>query len=240
MKILAMDTSNQPLSVAVLEDERVLATETVTAEQKHAAYLEPIIERLMTTSKLAPSDLDRIVVADGPGSYTGLRIGVTTAKTLAATLGIELVGVSSLQSIAANIQTEGQLVAVMFDGRNDNVFAGLYRIEDGIPVTVEEDAHQPFSKFLTTLTETEGDVVLLGDTHNFSDRLTDTLGGRAKIAASIFSLPQAAQTARIASQQKPVEDVDGFVPRYLRLTKAEADWQAQHPKEDGSSYVEKI
>ncbi|WP_288528869.1 tRNA (adenosine(37)-N6)-threonylcarbamoyltransferase complex dimerization subunit type 1 TsaB [uncultured Secundilactobacillus sp.] len=240
MKILAMDTSNQPLSVAVLEDSRVLATETVTVEQKHAAYLAPIIERLMATSGVKPADLDRVVVADGPGSYTGLRIGVTTAKTLAATLNIELVGVSSLQTIAANISHENQLVAALFDGRNDNVFAGVYRICQGVPTEVTADAHQPFDQFLETLDKAHESLIVLGDTAHFEDRLVAQLGDRLTVLNPVFSLPQATQVARIAQQLPAIKDVDCFVPRYLRLTKAEADWQAQHPKEDGHSYVEKI
>lgn len=101
MKILAIDTSNQPLSVAVLEDGNLLSQATCTKTKNHSVKLLPLIERLMEDARLKPCELDRIVVAKGPGSYTGLRIGVATAKTLAYTLDKELAGVSSLEVLAA-------------------------------------------------------------------------------------------------------------------------------------------
>ncbi len=96
MKILALDTSNRPLSVAVLEDDTLLAETTLNMARKHSTTLMPIISEMLQKSDTTPQDLDRIVVSAGPGSYTGLRIGVTAAKTLAFTLNKELVGVSSL------------------------------------------------------------------------------------------------------------------------------------------------
>ena len=90
MKLLAMDTSNQTLAVAVLENEKLLAHFQLNRKMNHSLTLMPAIESVMQASGLEPADLDRIVVAKGPGSYTGIRIAVTTAKTLAETLKIEL------------------------------------------------------------------------------------------------------------------------------------------------------
>ena len=88
MKLLAFDTSSKALSVAILEDEALLAETTLTIKKNHSITLMPVIDFLMQQVDLTPKDLDRIVVAEGPGSYTGLRIAVATAKTLAHTLGI--------------------------------------------------------------------------------------------------------------------------------------------------------
>lgn len=240
MKVLAMDTSNQPLTVAVMEDEHVLATTTVTTTKKHAAHLLPIIDAAMKAAQLQPTDLDRVIVADGPGSYTGIRVSVTTAKTLAETLHIELVGVSSLATIAANILVENQLVAVLFDGRNDNVFAGVYRIKNGVPTAVIEDQHIEFEKLLPQITALNDSVVVLGDLAAFKDRLVAALGDHLLLYPAQTSLPSAAQLGRLGEQMAPVTDINAFVPRYLRLTKAEADWQKQHSEEDSSDYVEKV
>lgn len=102
MKILAIDTSNQTMAVAVTDDNRLLGQLQTTVNKNHSKTLMPAIETLMKELELTPQELDRIVVAQGPGSYTGLRIGVTTAKTLANTLKTELVGISSLKTIAGN------------------------------------------------------------------------------------------------------------------------------------------
>ncbi len=96
MKILAFDTSNKTLSLAILENERLLADMTLNIKKNHSISLMPAIDFLIASVDLKPKDLDRIVVAQGPGSYTGLRVAVATAKMLAYSLGIDLVGVSSL------------------------------------------------------------------------------------------------------------------------------------------------
>src|SRR5690554_6176022 len=102
MKILAFDTSNQPMSVAVVEDNKVLAEITVNIKRNHSIQLMPAIDEMLEQAKLTIDDIDRVAVAEGPGSYTGLRIAVTIAKSLAWTKEIELVGVSSLKLVAAN------------------------------------------------------------------------------------------------------------------------------------------
>ncbi|MGO1969348.1 MAG: tRNA (adenosine(37)-N6)-threonylcarbamoyltransferase complex dimerization subunit type 1 TsaB [Levilactobacillus brevis] len=240
MKILAIDTSNRPLSVAVLDDTTVLAAITVTIHQKHAEYLLPEIERLLAMAALKPGDLDRVVVAAGPGSYTGIRIAVTTAKTLAATLDLDLVAVSSLATLAANVPVEGALVAPIFDARNQNVFAGLYRIKAGMPVPVIADAHGNITTFLTAVTEYAEPVWFLGDAAHFDDLINTTVSAATPVVSPWMNLSQAATIGLLGQQLSPVTDVDRFVPNYLRLTQAEAEWRAKNPNEDTESYVEKI
>ncbi|HIY57514.1 MAG TPA: tRNA (adenosine(37)-N6)-threonylcarbamoyltransferase complex dimerization subunit type 1 TsaB, partial [Candidatus Tetragenococcus pullicola] len=95
MKVLAFDTSNMTMAVGLMEDQKVLATIQTMTNRTHSKTLMPAIQNLMTQVGWVPTDIDRVVVAKGPGSYTGLRIAVTTAKTLADTLSCELVGISS-------------------------------------------------------------------------------------------------------------------------------------------------
>ena len=125
MKILAFDTSNRALSLAVLEDKDLLGQVTLNIKKNHSITLMPAIDFLMNSLDLKPTDLDRIAVAQGPGSYTGLRIAVATAKTLAHTLKIELVGVSSLLALVPG-QVEGLVIPIM-DARRNNVYAGFYQ-----------------------------------------------------------------------------------------------------------------
>ncbi|WP_261810689.1 tRNA (adenosine(37)-N6)-threonylcarbamoyltransferase complex dimerization subunit type 1 TsaB [Levilactobacillus humaensis] len=240
MKILAIDTSNRPLSVAVLDDSNVLAAITVTVHQKHAEYLLPEIERLLAMAELKPTDLDRVVVAAGPGSYTGIRIAVTTAKTLAATLDIELVAVSSLATLAANVPVEGALVAPLFDARNQNVFAGLYRIKGGVPVSEIADAHTNVTTYLEAINEYGEPVWFLGDASHFTELIDTTISAATPNVSAWMNLPQAATIGLLGRHETPVKDVDQFVPNYLRLTQAEAEWRAKNPEEDTGSYVEKI
>ena len=112
MKILAFDTSSTALSVALLEDENLVAEATVTVKKNHSISLMPTIDFLVAQVSWQPADLDRVVVAQGPGSYTGLRVAVATAKTLAYALNIDLVGVSSLQALMDH-SADGVVIPIM-------------------------------------------------------------------------------------------------------------------------------
>lgn len=102
MNYLLIDTSNQPLSVALMQDEKVLIEQTTNIKQNHSVQLMPEIQKLFEQSQVDKQEITDIVVAEGPGSYTGLRIGVTVAKTLAYALQTRLYGVSSLKSSCCN------------------------------------------------------------------------------------------------------------------------------------------
>ena len=163
MKVLAFDTSSKALSLAILEDKQLLAETTINIKKNHSITLMPAIDFLMASLDLTPKDLDRIVVAEGPGSYTGLRIAVATAKTLAHTLNIELVGMSSLLALVPN-QQEGLVVPLM-DARRNNVYAGFY--EHAQPVFPE--AHLSFEEVLEQVKDAE-QVTFVGEVGPFVEK----------------------------------------------------------------------
>ncbi|KRM69462.1 M22 family O-sialoglycoprotein endopeptidase [Apilactobacillus ozensis DSM 23829 = JCM 17196] len=241
MKVLALDTSNRPLTVAIVEDNQILATETTTVHQKHAEFLMPVIEDMFNKCDLKPNDIDRIVVSSGPGSYTGIRIATATAKTLAFTLNKELVGVSSLCTLALNCEQENMLVMPIFNARNNNAFTGLYRIVDGQPVSMIEDCHTDFDQWLDRIKHNfdNEQICLVGDYSVFLDEITEKLGKNFYELKFDNNLPKAVKLAKYGQTLSPVDNIDNFVPRYLRLTKAESDWQKLHPEEVNQSYVQK-
>ncbi|MCK8625040.1 tRNA (adenosine(37)-N6)-threonylcarbamoyltransferase complex dimerization subunit type 1 TsaB [Apilactobacillus sp. M161] len=241
MKVLALDTSNRPLTVAIVEDNQILATETTTVHQKHAEFLMPIIENLFNKCDLKPNDIDRIVVSGGPGSYTGIRIATATAKTLAFTLNKELVGISSLLALALNCETENMLVMPIFNARNNNAFTGLYKIKNGQPIVILEDCHTDFDKWIEKVkADFSGEkICLVGDYSVFLDKIKAELSNNYHTLSFDNNLPKAAKIAKYGQNLNPIKDIDTFVPRYLRLTKAESDWQKLHPEEVNQSYVQK-
>ena len=97
MITLGIDTANQTLAIGVVEDKQILGQIQTNIKRNHSVTLMPAIDQLFADLQMSPQDIDRIAVSDGPGSYTGLRIGVTTAKTIAYTLDNDLIGVSSLK-----------------------------------------------------------------------------------------------------------------------------------------------
>ena len=227
MKVLAFDTSSKALSLAILEDKQVLAETTINIKKNHSITLMPAIDFLMASLDWTPKDLDRIVVAEGPGSYTGLRIAVATAKTLAHTLNIELIGMSSLLSLVPR-QQEGLLVPLM-DARRNNVYAGFY--ENAKPVMSE--AHLSFAEVLEKVTDAE-QVTFVGEVGPFVEQIQEQLPQ----ASYQETLPNAANLALWAWDKK-ADSLHDFVPNYLKRVEAEENWLKNHT-ESGESYIKRL
>ena len=227
MKVLAFDTSSKALSLAILEDKQVLAETTINIKKNHSITLMPAIDFLMASLDWTPKDLDRIVVAEGPGSYTGLRIAVATAKILAHTLNIELVGMSSLLALVPR-QQEGLLVPLM-DARRNNVYAGFY--ENAKPVMSE--AHLSFAEVLEKVTDAE-QVTFVGEVGPFVEQIQEQLPQ----ASYQESLPNAANLALWAWDKK-ADSLHDFVPNYLKRVEAEENWLKNHT-ESGEPYIKRL
>ena len=227
MKVLAFDTSSKALSLAILEDKQVLAETTINIKKNHSITLMPAIDFLMESLDWTPKDLDRIVVAEGPGSYTGLRIAVATAKTLAHTLNIELVGMSSLLALVPR-QQEGLFVPLM-DARRNNVYAGFY--ENAKPVMPE--AHLSFAEVLEKVKDTD-QVTFVGEVDPFVEQIQEQLPQ----ASYQETLPNAANLALWAWDKK-ADSLHDFVPNYLKRVEAEENWLKNHT-EFGESYIKRL
>ena len=227
MKVLAFDTSSKALSVALLEEENRLAELTLTIKKNHSITLMPTIEFLMTSIDWKPTDLDRIVVAEGPGSYTGLRIAVATAKTLAQTLKIDLVGVSSLLALVPE-EIEGLVIPVM-DARRNHVYAGFYQ-EDQL---VYPEGHLSFEAVLERAKGAEK-VTFLGEVEAFREQIQEALPN----AQMVETLPDAVRIGRLGLTKEAVS-VHGFVPNYLKRVEAEENWLKDH-QESGQSYIKRL
>ena len=227
MKVLAFDTSSKALSLAILEDKQVLAETTINIKKNHSITLMPAIDFLMASLDLTSKDLDRIVVAEGPGSYTGLRIAVATAKTLAHTLNIELVGMSSLLALVPR-QQEGLVVPIM-DARRNNVYAGFY--ENAKPVMPE--AHLSFAEVVEQVKDAE-QVTFVGEVGVFVEQIQEQLPQ----ASYQETLPNAANLALWAWDKK-ADSLHDFVPNYLKRVEAEENWLKNHT-ESGESYIKRL
>ena len=227
MKVLAFDTSSKALSLAILENKQVLAETTINIKKNHSITLMPAINFLMESLDWTPKDLDRIVAAEGPGSYTGLRIAVATAKTLAHTLNIELVGMSSLLALVPS-QQEGLIVPVM-DARRNNVYAGFY--ENAKPVMPE--SHLSFEEVLEKV-KGVSQVTFVGEVAPFVEQIQEHLP-RANYQEN---LPNASNLA-LWAWDKEATSLHDFVPNYLKRVEAEENWLKNHT-ESGESYIKRL
>lgn len=242
MKILAMDSSNQPLTVGVIEGNKILTEQIINIKRNHSIQLMPAVEQVLKQANLKIEDIDRIAVANGPGSYTGLRIAVTVAKSLAWAQNIKVVGVSSLKVVAANSQTKNkEYIVPVFDARRKNIYTGLYqRNEEGQVVEIEADTHIASEQYADYLASREGNFELIGaDAAKFYDTFKEKLGDRVTLAHPTLNLPRASHLAFLAkeTEETPVHEL---VPSYLKLAEAEENWLKANPDHKGDDWVEKV
>jgi len=225
MKLLAIDTSNYPLGIALIDDGKVIGEYITNIKKNHSIRVMPAIETLCRECDIKPAELNKIVVAEGPGSYTGVRIGVTIAKTLAWTLQIPLVGVSSLEVLAASVgRYFSGYVVPLFDARRGQVYTGLYRYQDGQLTTVDEDSLVLASDWAQKLKELQEPVLFVGnDLHIHRDTFASVLNDKAVFANPTEHNPRPAELALLGIHREPV-NVHSFVPNYIRLAEAEAKW----------------
>ncbi len=229
MKVLSFDSSSKTLSVAVLDDKDLLADVTINIKKNHSITLMPAIDFLMQSIDLNPADLDRIVVAQGPGSYTGLRIAVATAKMLAYSLKIDLVGASSLYALAGATEFDGLLVPII-DARRNNVYAGFY--ENGR--AVQGDQHMAFETVLE-IAKKYTKIAFVGEVDHFRDQIAENIPH-----AQMFpTLPSAYEIGKMGQDLEPV-DVDAFVPTYLKRVEAEENWLKDHKELSAQDYIKRV
>lgn len=239
MRILAIDTSNQTLTIALCDNQEIVGEYTLAIKKNHSLTLMPAVTDLMAASNWEPQHIDRLVVAQGPGSYTGLRIGVTTAKTLAYTLKKELVGISSLKSLAANCVTISGLIVPLFDARRENVYTGAYSFRDGLLETILTDRHSSMVDWLKELGEREEAIYFVGkDTEVFRSMIEAELPNATINEIPQWQIPNAVVLAQLGRSAKPTMDIHAFLPNYLKRVEAEENWLKDH--EGGDNYVEKI
>ncbi|MER2109036.1 MAG: tRNA (adenosine(37)-N6)-threonylcarbamoyltransferase complex dimerization subunit type 1 TsaB [Solibacillus sp.] len=229
---LGIETANAPLSVALVKDGKVLAEIVQNVKLTHSVGAMPTVEEVFQKAGLAPSDIDAVAVSEGPGSYTGVRIGVTLAKTIAWTLQKPLVGVTSLQVLAGNARLFNGLVCPIFDARRSNVYAGIY---DGATLApVVEDFHDHIDGLFVKLQELEGPILFIGtDVAIFEERIREVLGERAVFASFTQHLPRASELIMLALDKElpSIEATHHFVPQYRRIAEAEANWIKEQKKE---------
>lgn len=163
MIILALDTSAAAASAAVIRDGYLTGEITIRNGKTHSQKVIPMIDRLLQMLDHKPEDLDLLAVAYGPGSFTGLRIGVVTVKAMAYALNIPVVEVSTLMALAYTVnETEG-LVCPIMDARNRQVYTGIYKISNESVSVLKEDSGMAIDELVNLLGNYDMPVHFVGD-----------------------------------------------------------------------------
>lgn len=223
MKQLLMDTSSATMSVALVEDDKLVMEMSVAGKKNHSLTLMPAIETLFNETAWSVRDLDNIVVAQGPGSYTGIRIAMTTAKTLAWTLKIPLRTVSSLALLA--LTAHDGVIVPLINARRHHVYAGIYRVHQGKVETLLADQYIELDALLEEVATYEHPI-FTGETAAFADELAKK--GYSYIADGVQTQPKASMMTLLPYEEITGDAIHHVVPTYLKKVEAEENWEKTH------------
>ncbi|MBU3127321.1 tRNA (adenosine(37)-N6)-threonylcarbamoyltransferase complex dimerization subunit type 1 TsaB [Clostridium tagluense] len=228
MKILSIDSATAAATCAILEDDNVLGEITFNYKKQHSLILMPIIDELFNNVGMNIGDIDAFVGSKGPGSFTGLRIGLSTIKGLSQGTGKPFVTVSTLDSLAFNLAYTDGIVCPILDALRDNVYTALYtfnncelnRITDYINISIDE--------LINILKEKNCNISFVGDAvPKFREKLIEHFP-MARFAPAHLNLARASSLGELGLKllsKGTVDDLYASVPIYLRKPQAEREYE---------------
>lgn len=216
MKILGVDTSTPIGSVGLIDGEHLVAEHTLNIVKAHSSRLMPAIDQVLTWAGLTAHDLDACAVGIGPGSFTGVRIGVGTIKSLCYALKKPVIGVSTLEAIAYNLRYTDGLICPIFDARKDEVYGAVFRGGQNL-LRKSDDLCVPIESLLDQIEEA---AVFVGDgLQRYAPVVLKRFGDDAIFADPIFNVPRGASIARISCNRLrdgQSDDYFSLTPNYVR------------------------
>ena len=225
MKILAMDTSSAIATVAVGDENKILGEYTVAGERAHSQIIMPMLEELLSRCNISINDIDVFAVALGPGSFTGLRIGIAAMKTFAKSLNKKIIGVSSLDEVAANFTLEDKFICPIFDARRCDVYNAVYK--NGEKIVSDRICH--IDTVLLEMADKE--VIFAGDAAiKYKEKILSANNPKWQIAP-IHLTSQSASSLIYIAQKRAVNgdyDDDDILPIYIRPSQAEREYMEIH------------
>ena len=234
MSILAIDTATQVSSVAVLKEGRLLAELTMQGKLTHSETLLPHIEQVLKMAAVAKEELTCIAVSNGPGSFTGLRIGLAAAKAMSYVLGIPLVGVSTLQALAYQLPAPGVRVMCLLDAQKGNAYVESYRWENNSLQVVDSVQVAKITDIVAACANMNEQVILLGDAVQKKVAGKLELPANVSVAPPHIVMPRAACVAMLGQAKLMAGETDNVMdlePVYIRRSEAEVLWEKRHPEE---------
>ena len=226
MLILALESSAKAASVALCRDGVLIAQSQQCSGLTHSCTLLPMAEQMLKNTDTRLADVDAIAVARGPGSFTGVRIGVSTAKGLAWGAQKPAIGVSTLEAMAYHGLGEGALVCAAMDARRSQIYNALFEICGGKPVRLCEDRAISLAELGEELGKMQKSVFLVGDGAQLCYNTCLDMGIPAVLAPGNLVSQSAWGVAMAAFGQTPAP-AEELLPVYLRLSQAERERQAR-------------
>lgn len=234
MKILALDSSAVVGSVALCEDTRMVAHYTLNTGNTHSQTLLPMIESALKSAEWEIDDLDLLAVSQGPGSFTGVRIGISTVKGLAFGKNIPCAGVSTLEALAYNLRYFNGILCPVMNARRAQVYNALFACRDGVMTRLCPDRAISIAELDEELAGMEQPIYLVGDGYDITLRgLTKTAVMPVPDELRYQSGYSVALCALAAYERGQAVDDATLAPVYLRPSQAERERNERLAKENG-------
>lgn len=226
MRILGFESSAKSASVAVCDENGLVSQYFQNSGLTHSRTLLPMAEDMLKNLSFTLGDIDLIAVAHGPGSFTGIRIGVSAVKGLAWAADKPVCGVSTLLAMAYNgiAYPEGSLICCVMDAKRSQFYNALFVIKDGIPVRLCEDRAIGTAKLVEDIENTKNSVFIIGDGASMCYNSLENLKVNAVLPPESLRY-QSAWGVCMAAQGEPRQSVHELLPVYLRLSQAERERQ---------------
>ena len=228
MKILGVDSTATAASAAIYADGKLLAVDFSNTGLTHSQTLLPMIDNVLKTARLSVSDIDYFAVSNGPGSFTGVRIGVSAVKGLAQPFNKKCLGLSTLEVISKPLENTGVYAVAVMDARCNQVYTATFDCLNGEMKRLTEDEAITIDELTERLKTQDKQIVLIGDGANVCyNKMKDVLEG-ISIASPTIRYQSASSVALIAEElilkdENNAVSSDVLVPKYLRLSQAERE-----------------
>ncbi len=235
MKILAFETSAKACSVALQEGDKLLAEGYQNTGLTHSQTLMVMAQDLLKQCGLEAKDVDAVAVAEGPGSFTGVRIGVAAAKGFSWGLELPLIGVSTLEAMAESLGAYEGIVCCAMDARRSQVYNALFRAEKGVLTRISEDRAIALEELKPELQAWEGPIFLVGDGSELTYKTLKEAVPGLVLPPEEQRHQRARGVAKVAARKFAIGGEfsgAGLTPNYLRLSQAEREKAEKLQKEN--------
>lgn len=227
MKVLGIDTSSLAASVAVIEDNRLICEYTVNTKKTHSQKLMLMIENMFKISDININEIDMIAVCEGPGSFTGLRIGMSTAKAISHVNNLPIVGVNSLELLAGNMNLSDKKICSILDAQKTQVYMGQYKYNNGQLVELKNIDVVEIDDLIEELKATNEEWIVVGEAvYKYEDKLKEV--SNISIPAPSHNVSKASSLCVVAMDKYKnninVHDCYSINPVYIRKSQAEVQY----------------
>lgn len=225
MKVLALETSGSNCSVAIIDENKVIADFDCNTGTTHSQNLMPMLEQVQKFSEIDLNDIDVFASSVGPGSFTGLRIGIASIKGMALSLQKKVIGVPSLLGLAYNVPYFEGIICSVLDARNNNVYAALYELKDGKPIRIGDYISDTVDVLIETLKGKNCGVLFVGDgAMAYHEKFQENFAEKAFFMPYHLNFQNAVSVAKAALDKAALGEFDDYntiMPLYLKKSQAE-------------------